>query len=160
WRSAPPGEEVAHEFLRAAHTLASSSRTAGFTEIADLAGAVEQWMPFARNSTRQADVDTVRAAIARLRDMVTLVSLRQPPGPVEEAARGLRELTARLQAAPPPPVESKVPARGRERRAIRDDIDESMLPIFLQEAQELLPMIGSDLREWKANPGDKAVSQA
>jgi chemotaxis protein histidine kinase CheA len=64
WRSAPPGEEVAHEFLRAAHTLASSSRTAGFNEIAELASAVEQWMPFARHATQQADVDTVRAAIA------------------------------------------------------------------------------------------------
>src|SRR5262249_21844400 len=119
WSNAPPGEEVAREFLRAAHTLASSSRTAGFTEIAELAAAVEQWMPFARLSTGQADVDTLRAAIARLRDMVTLVSLRQPPGAAEEALDGLRELTARLASSPVPPVESKTPARGRERRAIR-----------------------------------------
>jgi chemosensory pili system protein ChpA (sensor histidine kinase/response regulator) len=160
WRSAPPGEDVAHEFLRAAHTLASSSRTAGFIEIAELASAVEQWIPVARYSTQQADVDTVRAAIARLRDMVTLVSLRQPPGPAEDAVRGLRALTARLKDAPPPPVEAKSPARGRERRAMRDDFDENLLPIFLQEAQELLPVIGNDLREWKANPGNKAISQA
>src|SRR5205823_12020155 len=36
----------------------------------------------------------------------------------------------------------------------RDDIDAELLPIFLEEAQELVPQIAGDLRDWKANPGD------
>ncbi len=39
---------------------------------------------------------------------------------------------------------------------MRDDIDAQLLPIFLEEAQELLPQIGSDLRDWKAQPGGRA----
>jgi chemosensory pili system protein ChpA (sensor histidine kinase/response regulator) len=182
WRKTP-GSEASHEFLRAAHTLASSSRTAGFTEIADLAGAVEHWVPFARQAVQAGDVNPVQAAIGKLREMVDAVALRKLPKAAIKEARRLDEVTARLQAAPPPPVESKparaaapaVPpapksppppaatapaAKGKEQRAIRDDIDEQLLPIFLEEAQELLPHIGSDLRDLKANPADPKISQS
>jgi chemosensory pili system protein ChpA (sensor histidine kinase/response regulator) len=47
-----------------------------------------------------------------------------------------------------------------EQRRIRDDIDEQLLPIFLEEARELLPTIGSEMREWKANPADRKISQS
>jgi chemosensory pili system protein ChpA (sensor histidine kinase/response regulator) len=43
---------------------------------------------------------------------------------------------------------------------MQDDIDEQLLPIFLEEAQQLVPDIGSDLREWKANPADGNVTQS
>jgi chemosensory pili system protein ChpA (sensor histidine kinase/response regulator) len=180
WSDAPQGAEVSHELLRASHTLASSSRTAGFTEIAELAAAVEQWTAFARLTTRPDDTEQVARAIAELREMVTFVTLRQRPGRAGAVLGGLRELTARLQAAPPTLVEPRAPtsdplatvgatpaaARPREqrgtneRRRMRDDIDEQLLPIFLQEAQDLLPMIGKDLREWKARPHDQAISRA
>ena len=47
---------------------------------------------------------------------------------------------------PAPPV--------REKRAMRDDIDEQLLPVFLEEAQQLVPDLGADLRDWKADPSD------
>jgi chemosensory pili system protein ChpA (sensor histidine kinase/response regulator) len=180
-----PEADGSHEMLRAAHTLASSSRTAGFTAIADLAGAIEHWTPLARQVTEEADLEAVESAIQRLREMIVAVALRQPPAPAEDAVRRLDDLTSRLRArvASPPPVDSKpaaagadavpampaipatvlesVPApEGKERRKMRDDIDEQLLPIFLEEARELLPLIGSDLREWKANPGDDRISQS
>ena len=37
---------------------------------------------------------------------------------------------------------------------MRDDIDPQLLPIFVEEAQQLVPQIGADLRDWKANPTD------
>ena len=43
---------------------------------------------------------------------------------------------------------------------MRDDIDAQLLPIFLEEAQQLVPDIGADLREWKANPADEKISQS
>ena len=183
WRNMPGGG-VSHEFLRAAHTLASSSRTADFTAIADLAGAVEHWLPLAQYVTEEGDAEVVQSAIGKLREMVDSVTLRQPPTPAEETARRLYDLAARPQAAPRPPIESKPPAAvagavpatpaafrtpalepapattGRELRAMRDDIDDQLLPIFLEEAQELLPQIGSDLRDLKANPGDPKISQS
>jgi chemosensory pili system protein ChpA (sensor histidine kinase/response regulator) len=72
-------------------------------------------------------------------------------------------------AAPPPPqaastpapaAEGAVEADGRTKRVMRDDIDEQLLPIFLEEAEQLVPAIGGDLREWKANPADEKVSQS
>jgi chemosensory pili system protein ChpA (sensor histidine kinase/response regulator) len=196
------GGETSHEFLRAAHTLGSSSRTAGFTALADLAEAVEQWIPFARQVTREQDAAPVQAAIGRLGEMVEALGRAEDPGLGAEAAQTLEQLTERLQGEPPP-VESKAeqtlsldlsgisldldmveappaapsvtpaappavekrpePAAtpaGRELRRMHDDIDEQLLPIFLEEAQELLPQIGSDIRDWKAAPADPNVVQS
>jgi chemosensory pili system protein ChpA (sensor histidine kinase/response regulator) len=178
-----PDSEVPHELLRAAHTLASSSRTAGFAAIADLAGEVEHWTPLARQVSDEEDLDAVQAAIEKLRKMVDAVDRGQAPAPAEEATRRLHEATARIQARTTlPPLSSRpaaaagtVPAAraplglvpesarapdGRDLRKIHDDIDEQLLPIFLEEARELLPLIGSDLREWKASPGDRKISQS
>ncbi len=43
---------------------------------------------------------------------------------------------------------------------IRDDVDEQVLPIFLDEAAELFPQAGEELRAWRRNPHDgKAVAE-
>ncbi len=39
-------------------------------------------------------------------------------------------------------------------RAVHDEVDEQLLPIFLEEAHELYPQIGSTLRAWREQPGD------
>jgi chemosensory pili system protein ChpA (sensor histidine kinase/response regulator) len=38
------------------------------------------------------------------------------------------------------------------RRNIVDDLDDQLLPIFLEEASELMPKIGSESRNWRASP--------
>jgi chemosensory pili system protein ChpA (sensor histidine kinase/response regulator) len=179
-----PESEAPHELLRAAHTLASSSRTAGFTAIADLAGAVEHWAPLAHHVSDERDLGAVETAIETLREMVDALDRGEPPVPADAATHGLREATARLQGqaasipAPEPLAEAaadaEVPARilsepqrepahapgGTELRRMRDDIDGELLPVFLEEARELLPLIGADLREWKANPADHRIPQS
>src|SRR5205809_1827923 len=147
--------EASDEFARAAHTLASSSRTAGFGAVADLAAALEHWTPVASHVRVPRDVEPVREAVAKLREMVAALAQRQAPAPAIEAARALHELTARLQA--PPPVEVK---SGKELRVMKDDIDQQLLPIFLEEAETLVPHIGSDLRDWRANPSDQNISDS
>ena len=51
---------------------------------------------------------------------------------------------------------------GIERREYRlkDDIDPQLLQIFLEEAAELVPQVGQDLRDWRARPGDQLVPQS
>ena len=163
WREAP-GAEASHEFMRAAHTLASSSNTAGFAEVASLAAALEHWIPFARHASEAADAAVVQAAIGRLRAMTGAIAQGHAPGEAGNETRGLRELTRRLES---PPVKQESPqaaarpaTSGREKRALHDDIDEQLLPVFLEEAQELVPAIGGDLRDWKANPADEGASQS
>ncbi len=55
--------------------------------------------------------------------------------------------------APPAPAKT-----GPERRAIRDDIDADLLPIFLEEAEDLFPLVGTELRAWRTNTSDSQAS--
>lgn len=50
--------------------------------------------------------------------------------------------------------------RGEEQRVIRDDLDDQLLPIFLEEAHELFPLVGEQLREWRAAPDNQTVQQS
>lgn len=197
------GQELSHEFMRAAHTLASSSRTAGFSPIADLASALEQWLPHARFVVDHHQAQPLEAAITKLHGMLVRVAQQQDPGDASAEAATLRDLATRPLVAPPPspitraqpsvstpPLQepplprdeppapaSELPTAAapisdariiakaagpqiREQRAIRDDIDPQLLPIFLEEAQGLLPLVGNDLRDWKANLGDLKLSQS
>jgi chemosensory pili system protein ChpA (sensor histidine kinase/response regulator) len=161
WRAAP-GSEASPELVRAAHTLASSSGTTGFAPIAALAGALEQWTRHARLTTAPADVGVVLAAIEGLRERVEALARREPPADAGVPEGAVRALIARLLA--PKPAAKPAPAReskgGREQRVMQDDIDPQLLPVFLEEAQQLLPQIGADLRDWKAKPADAQVSRS
>jgi chemosensory pili system protein ChpA (sensor histidine kinase/response regulator) len=42
---------------------------------------------------------------------------------------------------------------------IRDDVDEQVLPIFLEEAAELYPQAGEQVRAWRRAPGDANGAQ-
>ena len=174
WRAAPSGSEASHEFMRAAHTLASSSNTAGFPGVSALAAALEHWVPFARLTTQAPDVEILAAAVARLATLVGALGRGEAAGDSAQETRAVLELTARLEATPPPaprlelapaprlelPPAPKPAASGREKRAMHDDIDAQLLPVFLEEAQELVPAIGGDLRDWKADPTDEHASQS
>ncbi len=169
--SAALGNDASDEFMRAAHTLHSSSQTADFPSIAELAGALEQWVPFARQAKGAEDAEIVGRVIARLREMTQSAARREGAGDAGAETRAVKELTARLGSNPPPPeITAPVPAAavappagkpdGAEKRVMHDDIDAQLLPVFLEEAQQLVPAIGGDLRDWKANPADEKVSQS
>jgi len=267
---ADPLHPVSHEFMRAAHTLTSSSRTTGFTVLADVAHALEKWLADAidyppefssdRIETTRRAVDGVVAMVRSIAgralplgrdDLVEdLKRLREGlqesrrtgegthirmPGVLREAiearAAGEQAPSAEVAApsapeapvpepevpaaaeappppeaaapvvqppavlapehpepaqksiapvvepvappvAPPPVVEeaAAVPAlapegakpeeaarpfeAGKDQRKIKDDVDRDLLPIFLEEARELVPAVSDGMRRWKANPAD------
>lgn len=190
WRDVT-GKTVPHEFMRAAHTLAGISRTTGFTEIAGLASALENWLPFAALVANDAQTQTVAAAIAKLREMIDSVSRQEPPPAGEAQAQNLQQLVIFLQAvnlqdatparetatAPVAQPQAGAPAanmqaeafalgrviaaaRPRDQRVIHDDIDPEILPVFLEEAETLLPVIGRDLREWRAHRNNHGLCHA
>jgi chemosensory pili system protein ChpA (sensor histidine kinase/response regulator) len=64
----------------------------------------------------------------------------------------LTELLAHAAADDAPAPKPAPPAH--------DELDEQLLPIFLEEAAELLPRIGSGLRQWRATPDDSATRDA
>ena len=162
WREAPRPADASQDFRRAAHTLGSTSRTAGFTPLADLASALEQWTAFAGETNDPKDAETVQAAVTGLSGMVDSIRKGEAPTSPQMQQNALRALITRLESArraavkPPEPV---APA-GREKRVMRDDIDPQLLPIFVEEAEQIVPEIGADLREWKAKPSDEKIHQA
>ena len=142
------GTSAPEEFMRAAHTLASCSRTAGLEPIAALASALEQWMPLAGLTVEETDAELVAEAVAELKEMVAAAANRHAPLIAGETISALQALAVRLQPRRKP----------KEKRVMRDDIDAELLPIFLEEAAELVPQIAGDLRAWKASPADQKLA--
>ncbi|MDP1681242.1 MAG: Hpt domain-containing protein [Burkholderiales bacterium] len=70
-----------------------------------------------------------------------------------------------VPAKPAPPTLRVVPMREKPDAieidsSIKDDVDEQLLPVFLEEAQELMPFIGTQLRAWRDKPTQTDASQA
>jgi chemosensory pili system protein ChpA (sensor histidine kinase/response regulator) len=79
-----------------------------------------------------------------------------PPAPSNVVAFPV----AQEPPAEPPAVEvEELPVERRTRR-LDDDLDPELLPIFLEEAQELVPAVGQSLRDWRSNPGNAAAGNA
>jgi chemosensory pili system protein ChpA (sensor histidine kinase/response regulator) len=74
--------------------------------------------------------------------------------PAPEVARPEPE-PERAAAAEEEPKQKPAP---RE-RTVHDEVDEQLLPIFLEEAHELYPQIGSTLRAWREQPGDALLGR-
>ena len=75
-----------------------------------------------------------------------------PASPVEAAPAEAVEEPEEEKPAPTQPV---VP----HERTVHDEVDEQLLPIFLEEAHELYPQIGSTLRAWRDNPVDAQLGR-
>jgi chemosensory pili system protein ChpA (sensor histidine kinase/response regulator) len=100
-------------------------------------------------------------AEAALRDLAgRLLAQPAPPKPAPSLADVTAAPLTLVKPAPVAAASSPAAADGRAQRVMRDDIDAQLLPIFLEEAQLLLPLIGSDLRDWKAHPQDEKVLQS
>jgi chemosensory pili system protein ChpA (sensor histidine kinase/response regulator) len=48
----------------------------------------------------------------------------------------------------------------RRQRRLEDDLDPQLLPIFLEEAGELVPSIGAAIRDWKSNSTSAALGNS
>ena len=53
-----------------------------------------------------------------------------------------------------PEEETPAPQPDLHERTVHDEVDEQLLPIFLEEAHELYPQIGTTLRAWRDAPAD------
>ena len=249
---AKPMQPVSHDFMRAAHTLNSSSRTTNFDMIADVAASLEKWSHDAIEFTPALDshrLSVMRQAVDVLSSMVMGLHTHELPTERDDVVRelvGLREtlkLAMRaessyinapetpaiadtspfeLASASGVPVEETAPEpmpaliaptdapfastafdptalfdvavvetavatgltpaftvkpekqplqtpanipftpttiepafeSGKEKRRIEDDIDIDLLPIFLEEAKEIVPLVGNGMRAWRARPVD------
>ncbi|MCZ7655012.1 MAG: Hpt domain-containing protein [Rhodocyclaceae bacterium] len=89
-------------------------------------------------------------------------SFAEPAPPEEEAPAPAIEVTLpeRTTVTTALPEETDDSAEERRKLRLRDDLDEQLLPIFLEEAVDLVNEIGVELRNWHANPQDMETAGA
>jgi chemosensory pili system protein ChpA (sensor histidine kinase/response regulator) len=180
---------VAHAFMRAAHTLAGISATAGLLSPADLGHALERWLQFLIDHPRPLDavgLDLMHGALDRLEEMVADVRDHRMPQPAPELVAELDALVDGLaavtlmQTAPvatvtagyrePEEPTDEATANEPSHRLPRpsptyvkhpgDDIDLDLLPVFIEESAEIVPHLGAEIRAWRANPDDREAADA
>ena len=164
------------EFLRAAHTLCGISATVGFDAMSELASSLE--CTLLRVGKGDVLDPAGRAHIARAAEHLSHMVAHIADGRMPDAERALVEaLNKTATSRPFHPVSDAAgmvvratthavvadqrPLSG-DRRTTRldDDIDHDLLAVFVAEAQELLPRIGQDLRDWRSRPQDKLLPQS
>ncbi len=94
-----------------------------------------------------------------------IVTPAPTPQPPRAAAASSNVVAFPVQQEEAPPAEpaavevEEIPVERRTRR-LDNDIDPELLPIFLEEAQELVPAAGQGLRDWRASPDNAAAGNA
>jgi chemosensory pili system protein ChpA (sensor histidine kinase/response regulator) len=102
----------------------------------------------------------------------TLEQAEPAPTPTPDEAEevidvdALFDIPAPAPEPEPEPEPQPEPAAEPEAEAVLaaepvfvDDLDPDLLPVFMEEAADLLPQIGNGLRQWQQNPADAAVAQ-
>ncbi len=167
----PPA--IQYDFMRAAHTLAGIARTTGFPDVVMVAHSLERWLqarmeqPFTLNEEQ---TQMLRETVAALQEMVGQICARQVPSShgklvgqllankdklreEESLAQAIGNALTAMQQAAPATVFGKT-----DKPQVRDDVDEQLLPVFLEEADDLMPKIGAALRAWRETPQDTQQS--
>lgn len=183
-----PERPVREDFMRAAHTLCGISRTVGFSSPAELSFELEQWLREMLEHPRPANAKQIRVAgdaVVALKKMVEAIEEQKLPKAAKQVMRSLQALvkkarldnekeaavpaaasTAAKAAEPIAPLPAERPAEVAQVAAqavvmptSRDDIDQEILPLFLEEAQDLYPLTGTQIRAWQENPADGQAPQ-
>ncbi|GJL71006.1 MAG: hypothetical protein NMNS01_02050 [Nitrosomonas sp.] len=179
-----------HQFMLAAHTLSSTSRTLGLIFIANLAFSLEQWSSLLlKNSGRpdKAGLQLAREIIQCLGSMLESVNSCQLPTEADlQAADALShqlnpliklekqrvnktstdiESAEVIEAAPQDSKPSKQQAAilahsQKTQNDTIDKLDSALSQVFFDEAMELIPKIGEKLRAWHTVPQDDSIHKA
>ncbi len=179
-RTAPAA--VPYDFMRAAHTLAGVNRTMGFTAVAELAYALDGWSQAYIDKALtpgEAQLGLLEQTVAALDAMTQDICQKQVPqaradlvgrlvadrenpgggaGAVQVAPEQAQAVAAPARPAMPAQRTGEDSARPAKPQ-VRDDVDVQLLPVFLEEADELCPGIGAGLRAWREQPGDEQQPQ-
>ncbi|HVB47747.1 MAG TPA: Hpt domain-containing protein, partial [Burkholderiales bacterium] len=163
--------EAREDLLRAAHTLASICATLQVDAMQALGYAVEAALRRLQRRGSAPDGESLARlgeSIAALRAMYGEVLERRVPqaradllGALEALAAGQAPLSEPLPGALSDAelVVEDIPLERRQGR-LEDEIDAQLLPLFLEEAQELAPRMGELLRAWRAEAANFEYAEA
>ncbi|WP_301100978.1 Hpt domain-containing protein [Propionivibrio sp.] len=164
-----------HDMYRAAHTLAGISATVGITPVNRLGLALEHALLRRDNSAQQGNLEAlgiIRQAVGEIDLMLSALAVKREPEVRPELIESLEALypanTVVIHEAAPeqhatpeiPPVDAvkTLPAQPvtfvAQIQQLDDEIDEQLLPIFLEEALDLSQGIATQLRSWRSAPAN------
>ncbi len=155
--------EVAHieyDFMRAAHTIVGVNRAMGFAPVVELAAALESWLLMRIEHAFDLippQFTLLENSIEKLAQMMAQVSAQHYPDAATDLVQALQQDKEKLKnVLIPASVISPVaaPVSHEDEPQVQDEIDAQLLPIFLEEAEELIPKIGDALRHLRAQPND------
>ena len=179
---------ISHDFIRAAHTLVGLNQTMSFEAVVDVASALECWLQaraghvFTLSAEQQQLLEKV---IVSLEAMVSGICNQQMPQSHSDLTSQLRadvdkltidqpqigdvstEVTG-MSSVPLPDfqVAATVASKTGEKQVevevpqVEDEIDEQLLPVFLEEVEELYPKISESLSEWRKQPQNQKQEQS
>ncbi|WP_319241653.1 Hpt domain-containing protein [uncultured Propionivibrio sp.] len=166
------------EMIRAAHTLAGISATVGFRQLNQIARALEYALlrrgPSAESASLEA-LAILRQAIDEIEQTLAAVIEQREVNLSPDLVNQLDALYPAVADIDVPPEEDDAPApepvaEGPNKTKLatlvaalpqrEDDIDPQLLPIFIDEAQELSQGIAAQLRAWQEAPDDHQVVTA
>ena len=181
---ADPSAPTTFEMTRAAHTLGGISATVGLMPMHRLAIALEHAL-LRRDGSGQAEsiegIETVRQAIITLEEMFAGLALQRSPDEQIQLIAALEDVF--LHATQPveetPPVEAEIIELHGKRPEVaetvaevaqvapapvlpqlNDELDEQLLPIFLEEAVDLTRDLTTQLRAWRGDLAGEAAPHA
>jgi chemosensory pili system protein ChpA (sensor histidine kinase/response regulator) len=172
-----PAQQPGEPILRAAHTLAGIAGTVRFDQVAQLARAVEHALRRtleAGQALRGGESASLSRAVTSLEAMVSAVAERRLPQAESQLVEHLDRIVPATASEAGVAAEVDLPlsaegvtaltsaAEAEERRKLRlqDDIDEQLLPVFLEESQDLVREIGAELRQWQGDAQDPQPPRA
>jgi chemosensory pili system protein ChpA (sensor histidine kinase/response regulator) len=180
---ANPGGPTTFEMTRAAHTLGGIAATVGLMPLNRLAIALEHAL-LRRDGSAHPDsiegLETVRQAIITLESMFAGLSSQQEPAEQPQLIAALEDvfhapliaepvaesLGDEVVAQPEQPEPSAAPVEPMPAAApapvphLTDELDEQLLPIFLEEAADQLRDLTAQSRAWRAEPAGDAAPHA
>jgi chemosensory pili system protein ChpA (sensor histidine kinase/response regulator) len=177
-------EEIAptpHDMYRAAHTLASISAAVGIMPLNQLAHALENALlrrDLAAHPGSLEALGIIKQAISEIDLMLFTLAEDRALTPADALIEALDSLYPSQLVQPPHPADAEpAPAAAVESDAsdaptpapapltslfssmppLQDEIDEQLLPIFIEEALDLNLEIGKHLRAWREDPANSDV---
>ena len=166
-----PGSPLQAEMVRAAHTLGSISGTVGFPRALAIGHGIEAALLRRDKSAQPASLEaleTIRLAIADLDMMVAAIERGEPLGDATAMVQQLSEIypcvaaeTIENAASSLAGMSDQETASSTADTALPDDyIIDSLLPIFLEEAADLVSAVNERLAAWSSNPYDTDTIRA
>ena len=185
---ADPSGPTTFAMTRAAHTLAGIAATVGLMPIHHLALALEHALLRRDGSAHPGSIEgieTVRQSIITLEDMFECLARQEAPVEQVQLIAALDDVfhpAPVVEEVPEPvsaeiiqlpgttsvslaPTEPEVPAAAPAASVqalpqLTDELDEQLLPIFLEEAADLTRDLTTQLRAWRADPASGSAAHA